>query len=175
MVSRALVGLLFLAITFAFPAAAQSSQRQSCSAHSEEFRYHAKDTLFSKIAADISLRFAPGPTVRMGVPAASIPSGPIIPAGTEVITILTETVACATRNTRSKKTSDATFSASSCDYVGCVESLGPDYNHLGPGSTVSISTCGENVSTTRTYTRGTNGNWVMTSYRTEYVTQCNPV
>ena len=61
-----------------------------------------------------------------------------------------------------------------CNYVGCAELL-PGFNHLPNGATVTITTCASGVTTTSSYRRASNGNWVMTSYRQEQTTQCGPV
>lgn len=109
--------------------------------------------------------------MKLGVP--GVPPGDVVRSDTEILIISTEIVVCES-SPRSRNSRDAlpSLTASDCNYVGCIEDLGPDYSDMPPGSTVKISTCSNNVQTERRYTKSSSGNWVLLEYSTVYVEEC---
>lgn len=166
--AKVLVTLLLLGSSFA--AFSAPARVESCTAKVDTFNLNAADKSFVAAAARINQAFG---VVRKGI-AKNVPAGPAVPRGTERLSIKAETINCINSKSAVKSKPPAPLTLSSCNYVGCVESLGPDYSAMPIGSTVTISTCGSNVSTTRSYTKDHDGEWVMVSFRQEFGTQCEP-
>lgn len=160
-----------LAIGAQSSSANASGKVSSCRAQSDEYRYRSSDGNFRVVAERINTFFSPGGNVKVGVP--GVPTGDVVRADTEILIISTEIVVCeSSPRSRNSRGALPTVTTSDCNYVGCVEDLGPDYSDMPPGSTVKISTCSNNVQTERRYTKSSSGNWVLLEYSTVYVEEC---
>ena len=95
---------------------------------------------------------------------------PVVPGNTEVLKITAESLSCASGG----KALSGNAGAQGCNHLGCIEDLPSQFDTLPNGSTVSITTCGGGMQATSNYMRNTQGQWVMTAYRTEYATSCSP-
>lgn len=149
-------------------AAPISKRVEQCQASVTTHEYRGGDADFNKVAAYVNQFFNVNVNVNRSVPVAQERRA-LVPANAETLKIIAESVQCAT----GKASPDGMVTTQGCTYVGCIEDLPPQFDSLPVGSTVSISVCASGVQSTSNYQRDSQGKWVMTGYRQEYVTSCS--
>lgn len=139
-----------------------------CVVKSSSYVVHRGQPNFTAAARDLNAFFAgPKSTGSLVVPSRA----GFANATTEVIRIDADVSNCSSGDRPTMGTS----SIGGCDYIGCVGSVPWEFDSMPVGSSVSMSSCGGGVQTSGTFIKQTNGLWQMTAYRTEQVTQCNPM
>lgn len=144
-------------------------QVEQCQASVTNYRYQRGDAGFDKVAAELNRFFSTRVELKGSV-AVAAERRPVVPRNTETLKITAETMSCVD----GAKASSGNVAAQGCNYVGCIEDLPSQFDSLPNGSTVSITTCGGGVQTKSSYTRNSQGLWVMTSFSTDMVVSCGP-
>jgi hypothetical protein len=146
-----------------------SRRVERCQASVTTHNYRRSDADFNKIAAYVNQFFSTNVDVDRSVPVAQERRA-LVPTNAETLKITAESAQCAT----GKTSPDGMVTTQACTYVGCIEDLPPQFDTLPVGSTVSITVCASGVQSTSNYQRDSQGKWVMTGYRQEYVHSCTP-
>lgn len=160
-------------VTMLFPAYGEAQERaqtqSSCVVRSASYVVQRGDPKFSKTAGDLNAFFV-GSKSAGGV---SVPSAQGLFASdkTEFIWVETDVSSCSSGG----KSGVGISGIGGCEYLGCTGSLPSEFDSLPNGSVVSLSSCGGGMQTSGTFKKQSNGTWKMTAYRTEYVTQCDPL
>lgn len=163
-----LLGIAMLVIPFQSNAQSDTRTGSLCVVKSSSYVVHRGEPNFPQAARDLNAFFS-----------ATKSSGSLLAPSrikfadenTEVIRIDSDVMQCMGNG----QPDVGVLSIGGCDYVGCVGSVPHEFHDLPSGSTVTMSSCGGGVRTSGSFQKQSNGLWVMKSYSTEQVTQCDPM
>lgn len=173
LIALGVVALLALSGTNAAKAATDTDR---CTAVVNNYTYRPSDKSFLPTLNFLNGQFQKSVVQNRTNPLAITPGKPIS-KNTEVIRVETSSMLCgkALLSRNGAKGSSLVTPKLSCTQVGCTESLPVELDTVDVGGTVSITSCGGGIQTTSNYQKTENGSYVMTGYKQEYVTHCDPM
>lgn len=170
----ALASFLILAAFFAPVAAATNTDR--CSAVVDNYTYRPSDRNFVQVIDFLNGQVSRHVVAR-GSNVSALKAAKPLTRNIEVLKVEVASMVCGTAlaNHSATKAGLGMTANLGCNYVGCTESLPPDFDTVPDGGTVSITSCGGGIQTTSNYQKQSDGTYMMTGYKTEQVTQCDPM